>query len=96
MKTKVIEGRCYKSRKQKGLFRMKKKSLEELQIDRYNKTVSDFYGEAHCTELLKILRAELKESREELALERSQIIHAPEENPAVWLAREYKGLYVAL
>jgi hypothetical protein len=98
MKEKRIEGRCYKERTKRGLFRMKKKSREDLEMDRYMKTIAYIAGEDdRCTELMiKASEEILRERGDQIAAKRGRIIRTPSENPAVWLAREYKGLYVAL
>ncbi len=86
MRRKIIEGHCYKRRTQKGLFRMKKKSREAHQASWHNNGISDFYGEAFSTELIKELRAKLKRKREEQAAESNKITRLPGGDPGVWLA----------
>jgi hypothetical protein len=98
MKRKIIEGRCYKERTKRGLFRMKKKSREDLEMDRYMKTLAYIDSEDdYCIYLMgKATEEILREKGEQLAAERRPVVYKPEANPAVWLSREYGDRFFAL
>ncbi len=96
MKRRKIKGRCYIKGKQRGyLRRMRQKERERIKIRRYNKMVANIYGEGHSNELIHILWEESRKRRGESVVEKNDVVHAPDENPAVWIPREYKG-YVTL
>lgn len=70
MKKRMIEGRCYKKRTAKGVFRMKKKSLEELRMERYFRTLAYIASEDDDETRLMIEATKelLKETEEAMRL----------------------------
>jgi hypothetical protein len=90
MKKRKIKGRCYIKGKQRGyLRRMRQKERENIEMDRYMRNVANFDGEEHCTKLVEKLLSEMREKQGDRPTERRPVIQKPEENPAVWLIKEY-------
>jgi hypothetical protein len=97
MKRRKVKGQCYIKGKQRGyLRRMRRKERESLEMDRYMRTVGDFYGEDHSAKLIGKLLSELREKQGGQDTEMRPAIQKPEENPAVWLSREYPDRFFAL
>jgi hypothetical protein len=89
MKKKRIEGRCYKKRTQKGVFRMRKKSRECLRMERYARTLAYIASEDdYATErMIETIKSIIKERGEALTVDDS-FRGSPGVNPAVWYGKE--------
>ncbi|PWV51498.1 hypothetical protein [Chitinophaga sp. S165] len=84
MKGKRIEGRCYKARTKRGLFRMKKKSREDLELYKYLHAF-DYLDKSDACGITLVgdkPEIEIPEREGHNAAEKGRIIRMPNEEPA--------------
>ncbi|PWV51499.1 hypothetical protein [Chitinophaga sp. S165] len=98
MRGRKVKGRCYIKGKQRGyLRRMRQKERERIKMDRYNRNVSNFFGDGDdYIDPVDFLILMAKERRKKAAAEGDSSTRTIGENPADWLPEMYPDKYLKL